>query len=58
MKEGDRLEYTDTFTGLKETLTYTVTFREIKEVMYHFFTNGKGETIFFTPSEVDRMRKL
>lgn len=58
MKKGDKFEYTDIFTGLKETMTYTGTFREVKYVMYHFFTNEKGDTLFFTPTEVERMRKL
>ena len=58
MKKGDKFEYRCLFTGLQETLTYTGTYREVKEVMYYFFTNEKGETLFFTTSEVERMRKL
>ena len=58
MKKGDKLEYTDTFTGTKEILTYTGTFREVKYIMYHFFTDEKGNTLFFSPSEVERMRKI
>jgi len=58
MKEGDKFEYVELFTGQRDTLTYTGTFREIKYVMYHFFTNQKGETVFFTPREVERMKKL
>lgn len=58
MKEGDKYQYADTFTGLQETLTYTGTFREVKYVKYHFFTTENGLTVFFSPSEVERMRKL
>lgn len=58
MKKGDRYLHTELFTGQTDVLTYTGTFREIKYVMYHFFTNEKGDTVFFTPSEVERMKKL
>ncbi len=58
MKKGDKFEYRELFTGQTEVLTYTGTFREIKEVMYYFFTTEKGDTVFFTPSEVERMKKL
>lgn len=58
MKKGDQYEYVELFTGQRDTLTYTGTFREVKSVMYHFFTNEKGEMVFFLPSEVERMKKL
>ncbi len=58
INKGDKVIYRETFTGQVQTLTYTGIRREIKEVMFDFFTNEKGESVFFTPSEVENMQKI
>jgi hypothetical protein len=51
MKKGDTFIYTDQL-GKKQRAVYTGTRREIKEVLFDFFTMEDGSTAFFYPSEV------
>ena len=53
IQKGDILEHTCPYTGRKERYTYTGIRREVKETLFDFFTNGKGETVFFSPFEVE-----
>lgn len=54
MKKDDKFVRINPLSRKREYYTYTGTIREIKEVSYHFFTDEKGETVLFTPFEVDR----
>ena len=56
--KGDVFERINPGTNQWERLTYTGTRREIKGVEMDFFTNEKGETVFFYPSEVERDMRL
>lgn len=59
MKKGDKFLRINPYFSKKEYYTYTGVIREIKEVSYHFFTDEKGETVLFTPFEVDKeFRKI
>lgn len=51
MKKGDEFTYTDRF-GKKQRVVYTGTQREVKGVMFDFFTMEDGSCAFFYPSEV------
>jgi hypothetical protein len=51
MKKGAEFIYTDIF-GKKQRVVYTGTRREVKEVMFDFFTMEDGTTAFFYPSEI------
>lgn len=57
LKTGDLVEYTNPYSQDKQILKYTGTRREVKGVMFDFFINGKKETVFFSPEEVDRCMK-
>lgn len=51
MKKDDVFIYTDRL-GKKQRVVYTGTRREVKEVMFDFFTMEDGSCAFFYPSEV------
>jgi len=56
---GERFEHTCRHFGTKQKLTYTGTRREVKDVLYDFFTTEDNQTVFFSPYEVrDNMVKL
>jgi hypothetical protein len=55
LEAGDKVVHTDELKR-KHVLTYTGTRREVKYVLYDFFTTEKGETVFFSPSEVEQMK--
>lgn len=52
MKENDKFIRKNPITGEEEVWTYTGTKREVKGVLFEFFTDSKGRTCFFYPSEV------
>ncbi len=51
LKKGDTFIYTNQL-GEKQRVVYTGTRREIKDVLFDFFTMEDGTTSFFYPSEV------
>ena len=51
MKKNDAFIYTDRL-GKKQRVVYTGTQREVKGVLFDFFTMEDGSTAFFYPSEV------
>lgn len=51
LKKGDTFIYTDQL-GKKQRAVYTGTQREVKGVLFDFFTMEDGTTSFFYPSEV------
>jgi hypothetical protein len=56
MEKFDKFIHTDIL-GKKHELTYTGTRREVKGCEFEFFVDDKGDTCFFTDSEVKKMEK-
>lgn len=54
---GKKFEHTCPYFGTKRILTYTGTRREIKEVLFDFFETENGQTVFFSPFEVQSQMK-
>lgn len=57
MKEGDKFIHTDIL-GKKHELTYTGTRREVKGCEFEFFVDDKGDSCFFTDTEVKKMERI
>lgn len=57
LNKDDNVEFTDPHTNQKVNLTYLGK-GEVKEVLFDFFKNDSGETLFFYPSEVGKYMKV
>ena len=56
MEKFDKFIHTDIL-GKKHEVTYTGTRREVKGCEFEFFTDDKGDSCFFTDTEVKKMEK-
>ena len=56
MKKGDKFIHTD-IVGRKYEVTYTGTRRIVKDCEFEFFVDDKGDSCFFTDTEVKKMKK-
>ena len=57
MKKGDKFIHTD-IVGRKQEVTYTGTRRIVKDCEFEFFVDDKGDSCFFTDTEVKKMKRL
>jgi len=56
MEKFDKFIHTD-IVGRKYEVTYTGTRREVKGSGFEFFVDDKGDSCFFTDTEVKKMEK-
>jgi hypothetical protein len=54
---GDKFIHTDII-GRKQTVTYLGIRREVKGCEFEFFVDNKGDSCFFTDTEVKKMKRL
>ena len=54
---GDKLIHTDII-GRKQTVTYLGIRREVKGCEFEFFVDDKGDSCFFTDTEIKKMKRL
>jgi hypothetical protein len=57
MKKGDKFVHTDII-GRKYEVTYTGDRRIVKDCAFEFFVDRKGDSCFFTDTEVKKMKRL
>jgi hypothetical protein len=57
MKKGDKFIHTDII-GRKYEVTYAGLRREVKGCEFEFFVDAKGDSCFFTDTEVKKMKRL
>ena len=56
MEKFDKFIHTDII-GRKHEVTYSGTRRIVKDCEFEFFVNNKGDSCFFTDTEVKKMEK-
>ena len=56
MKKGEKFTHTD-IVGRKHEVTYAGPRRIIKDCEFEFFVDDKGDSCFFTDTEVKKMEK-
>jgi hypothetical protein len=57
MEKFDKFIHTDIL-GKKHEVIYTGTRREVKGCEFEFFVDDKGDSCFFTDTEVKKMKKI
>jgi len=57
MKKGEKFTHTD-IVGRKYGVTYTGLRREVKDCEFEFFVDDKGDSCFFTDTEIKKMKRL
>jgi hypothetical protein len=57
MKKGDKFIHTD-IVGKKHELTYTGNRHEYKDCEFEFFVDDKGDSCFFTDTEIKKMKNI
>jgi hypothetical protein len=57
MEKFDKFIHTDIL-GKKHEVTYTGTRRIVKDCEFEFFVDDKGDSCFFTDTEVKKMERI